>query len=148
MDGQVTMALPRPGPALKAVLLLIGAVGILEAFLVNYVPGGEEIVGHLVCVPGPALWREPWRLLTAGFLTRPDSFGHLIFTIIGLYFLSPDLERRWGSFRFVRFLALSVIVGFLFSGLIDAVAPPGAHGGFHPGVMYGAGAAITETAIA
>jgi len=148
MDGHVTMALPRPGPALKTVLLLIGAIGIFEAFLANYVPGGIDLVRYFVCRPGPALLREPWRLLTAGLLTSPESVGHLIFTIIGLYFLSPDLERRWGAFRFARFLALSVVVGFLFSGLVDAVAPPSAPAGFHPQVMYGAGAAITATAVA
>jgi membrane associated rhomboid family serine protease len=154
-QGQVTMAFPRPGPALKTLLFLIGALGILEAIVVNYVPGGEKWFLALACSTQGVLHGqvfpgipEVWRLFTAGFLTRPDTLGHLIFTLIGLYFLSPDLEKRWGSARFVRFVLASFLIGFLLSMAVDVVASPNAPAAFHPPFMYGATAAITATSIA
>src|SRR5690348_8032202 len=111
--GQVTMALPRPGPALKAILIIIGAFGIFQAVVVNHVEGGTKLTDWLICSTEGIHLAQLWRLLTSGFLTSPVSFNHLLFTLLGLYFLSPELERRWGSGRFVRFLATSVIVGNL-----------------------------------
>jgi membrane associated rhomboid family serine protease len=153
--GQVTMAFPRPGPALKTLLFLIGALGILEAIVVNYVPDGARWFSALACSTEGVLHGqvfpgvpEVWRLVTAGFLTRPDTLGHLIFTLIGLYFLSPDLEKRWGSARFVRFILASFVIGFLLSIAVDIVASPNAPAAFHPPFMYGATAAITATSIA
>ena len=148
MDRDVTMAFPRPGRALKGVLLTITIFGILESFLVNYTPIGARIFAELACSTSAVLHGRVYTLLTAGLLTRPDTIGHLIFTVIGLYFLSPDLEKRWGSWRFLRFLAISVLFGFILSVLLDKLAPPEAPRVFHPDLMYGAGAAITATAVA
>src|SRR5258706_8371682 len=99
--GQLTQAFPRPGPALKTVLVLVTAVGIGMALLYNWGPSwGKDVFGLLQCETDAVLRRgQVWRLLTAGLLTDPSSISHLLFTVIGLYFLSPDLERRWGSWR-------------------------------------------------
>jgi membrane associated rhomboid family serine protease len=145
--GQLSQALPRPGPALKAVLIVIGAVGILSALAVNWVPGSEAALGWLVCSTDKVLAGQVWRLVTAALLTSPASVSQLFFTLIGLYFLSPDLERRWGSGRFLRFLVLSSVAGFLLAIGFDLVTP-GGWSVFHPREMYGASAAITATAIA
>lgn len=145
--GQLSQALPRPGPALKAVLVTIGVVGILSAVLVNWVPGGETLFAALVCSTDTVLSGQVWRLVTAALLTSPASLSHLFFTLLGLYFLSPDLERRWGGARFLRFLILSSVAGFLLAIGLDLLAPPNAQV-FHPRLMYGASAAITATAIA
>jgi membrane associated rhomboid family serine protease len=140
------MAFPRPGRALKAILISVGAFGVLQAILVNYA-GASELFLNLVCIPEKVLHGEVWRLLTAGFLTSPKALGHLMFTLIGLYFLSPDLERRWGASRFLRFLAISIIAGFSLSILLDKLMPAG-NGVFHPDGMFGAGAAIAAVAVA
>jgi membrane associated rhomboid family serine protease len=91
-----------------------------------------------------------WRLLTAGVLTVPTGGGavsYLVFTLIGLYFLSPDLERRWGPGRFLRFLATCTVSGFLLAIGLDLLAPDHLRI-FHPGLMFGATAAVTGTAVA
>ncbi len=141
--------LPRPGRALKAVLIVLAAVSILGAIVVNWLPGGET--GARIFLLGtldPArVLHQPWRLLTAGLLTSPKGFGHVVMTLMGIYFLSPDLERRWGASRFVRFLLTSVIVGWLLAIAVDALPLP--HPIFHAhGGLFGATAAITATSIA
>ena len=137
---------PKPGPGLKAVLGLIAVVGVLEALFVNWI-GMKGILSALWCTPDGVLHAELWRLLTAGIVTDPRSIGPLFFTLIGLYFLSPDLERRWGAWRFVRFLAWSTILGYALAVAVDRLAPESIEQ-LHPGPMYGATAAITATAIA
>src|SRR4051812_23375808 len=101
--GQVTMALPRPGPALKVVLIAIGVIGLLEqAAATNHVASGLRVIEWLTFSATAGKIFQVWRLVTSGLLTNPASLNHLIVTMLGLYFLSPDLERRWGSARFVR----------------------------------------------
>jgi membrane associated rhomboid family serine protease len=93
------------------------------------------------------LFAEPWRvysLLTSGLVTA--NLRQIIYTLIGLYFLSPDLERRWGAARFVRFLVAAVVAGNLLVFAADQL--PTDHGIFHPRLTFGAGAAVAATAIA
>lgn len=142
------MAFPRPGRALKGLLLAIGGLGIATAVLVNYVPGGERVFLALACSTDAVTHGQVWRLFTAGLLTSPESLGHLVFVLLGLYFLSPDLEQRWGAARFLRFFFTSLVVGFLLSIAVDMVAPPSAPAGFHPRLMYGASAAIAAISVA
>ncbi len=140
--GQVTMALPRPGPALKVVLVLIAAVGLFEAIVVNHVGGGRAFMTWLLCSTEGVRHYQLWRLVTSGLLTSPDSFNHLLFTLLGLYFLSSELERRWGSVRFIRFLLTSIIVGNLFSLAVATLFPNS------PNAFFGADAAIAAIGVA
>jgi membrane associated rhomboid family serine protease len=146
--GQMSMQFPKPGPVLRAFLIALVALGVGWALLVNWTSWGAEGFLKLTCMPDRVFKHfEVWRLFTAGLLTSPQgSISHLFFTLIGLYFLSPDLERRWGSARFAWFLTASLSMGFL-AGC--AVAGLGLSNPiFHPTVMYGATAAITAVAVA
>src|ERR1700685_2270132 len=146
MEGpqRISLALPRPGPALKAVLVAILALGLINAFVAAWVPHGGDVFEALVCDLTKVRHWQLWRALTSGLLTRPDPYGHLFFPLLGLYFLTPDLERRWGPARFVRFLALSVVSGNLAVLLVDALAPVSGQERFHPTAVYGASAAIAS----
>jgi membrane associated rhomboid family serine protease len=147
---QMVFAFPRPGPALKVVLVMLAAVWLVGAIVFNWIPGGERVFLWLACTTEGVQHLELWRLLTAGLLTKPGGPGaisHLLFTLVGLYFLSPDLERRWGSARFARFLATCVVVGYAMAVGLDLVAHARASV-FHQSIMFGAGAAITGTAVA
>jgi membrane associated rhomboid family serine protease len=142
----LAQATSRMGPGLKSGLIVIGVVGLLQALLVNWVGLGEawEL---LVCNPDLVLKGQVWRLLTAGVLTDITHPMGLIFTLAGLYFLSPDLERRWGTGRFLWFLALSVVLGNVLAIAIGLIAPE-TFGLLHPRTLYGANAALVGTAIA
>jgi membrane associated rhomboid family serine protease len=148
MDGrQLSVAFPRPGRALWTVLVTIGALGILTALLATWGGGAGSVFRWLVYEPSHA-FSQPWRLLTSGLLTSPASFGHLLFALVGLYFLGASLEKRWGAWRFVRFLALAVILGNLTTMLVDRFIGDAAPERFHPAFVFGPAAAITAIAIA
>jgi membrane associated rhomboid family serine protease len=145
MAETTQLALPRPGRGLKALLILYAAAWLVVAVAVNYAHG-ERLLDLLVLTPSTVAAR-PWTILTAGLLTDPQGFGHLIFTLIGFYFLSPDLERRWGTGRFLRFIALSIALGFGLSLLLARITPPSL-GVFHPPAMFGPSAGLAALAVA
>jgi membrane associated rhomboid family serine protease len=138
---------PRPGPALKFVLGLVAFTSLATALAQNWGGGtGTEIIALLPCSPELVRQGQVWRLATSGILTV--GLSQVIFSLIGLYFLSPDLEKTMGKWRFLRFLVLSVIFGNVLAIAADAVAPLSL-AIFHPAhALFGPGAAITATAIA
>jgi membrane associated rhomboid family serine protease len=148
MDGQqLSVAFPRPGRALWAVLIAMGTLGIVTALMTTWAHGAEGVFGWLVYQP-PHPFSQPWRLLTSGLLTNPASWGHLMFALLGLYFLGAPLEKRWGAWRFVRFLALAVVMGNLTTVVIDRAMGDASPERFHPEFVFGPAAAITAIAVA
>jgi membrane associated rhomboid family serine protease len=149
MDGRqpISFVLPRPGRALKLLLVVIFGLGVLSA-AARWIPHGEEVFLALLCDFDKVLHGQVWRLVTSGLLTSPDHYGHLLFTMMGLYFLTPDLERRWGSWPMLRFFVYAVLAGNLCVLLVGKLAPEATDPRFHPALAYGASAAIAATAVA
>jgi len=75
-----------------------------------------------------------WRLITYQFLHA--SRIHILYNMLGLYFLGPILERHWGSKRFLKFYLGCGAAGGVFYLLLVAV------GFLSAGVMVGASGAI------
>lgn len=144
----LSVGLPKPGRALRVVLITILALGLFNAFVGAWMSPGYDVFTGLACDLDKVRHGQVWRLVTSALLTSPDGYGHLVFTLLGLYFLAPDLERRWGPWRFVRFLVYSVIAGNLTVMAVDALTPPAAQLRFHPGEVFGASAAIAAIAVA
>ena len=150
--GEIAAALPRPGRALKAVLAIIAIFAVVGAIIVNWAPGGARglaIYSWLAFKPSEhaTLHQRPWALLTSGFLTSPEGISHALWSLFGLYFLTPTLEKRWGGGRLLRFLALSVVFGNLavLAGTFFPFLPPV----FHPvPFVIGPFAAVIATTIA
>lgn len=71
---------------------------------------------------------------------------HLVFVLMGLYFLTPELERRWGGARLLRFLALAVGCGNLF--VLSGTLLPIGRETFHPPLVIGPLAAIAAITVA
>jgi membrane associated rhomboid family serine protease len=149
----VSAAFPRPGRALKAVLIAIAVCSIVGAIVWNWAPGqpmGREIFRWVAFQPHELVHRPwmVWTLVTSGVLTSPESFSHALWSLVGLYFLTTDLEKKWGGARMLRFLAVSVVMGNLLVLLVDQLLKNVQQPIFHPGMTMGPMAAITATAIA
>jgi len=145
----MTMALPRPGRVLKAVLIAVAVLAVLGGVVVNWAPGppaGAKLFAWFVLQPHHVLTR-PWTLLTSGLLTSPTDIGHALLSLVGLYFLTTDLEKTWGGARLLRFLASAVLFGNLAVLLVTHVLPD-TLAIFHPAFVFGPFAAIAATAIA
>jgi membrane associated rhomboid family serine protease len=145
----VAAAFPRPGRALKAVLIAIAFFAIAGAIVWNWAPGppaGAEVFKWVVFQPHDFV-KKPWTLLTSGIFTNPESFSHALWSLVGLYFLTNDLEKKWGGGRLLRFLAISVVMGNLMVLAVD-LALPSRLAIFHPAIALGPMGAITATAMA
>jgi len=141
------LVLPRMGRGVKALLIAYTLFGVVGAILFNYVRGaGTAFWTWLALVPEATL-RHPWTLLTAGLLTSPESYSHLIFTLIGFYFLGPAIESRWGMWRFLRLVAVSIVMGFALVALFSAFTPAESRH-FHPAIVFGPSAALAALAVA
>ncbi len=125
------MGLPRPTPVVKYLLIINFAVYVLQ--LVTP-PGTIE---SLFAAKGGSVFEaiQLWRIITFQFLHDTHSLLHIIFNMLGVYFLGPTLERNWGSQRFLTFYltcgavggAIYVIAGSL--GLVGGGTLVGASGG-------------------
>lgn len=47
-----------------------------------------------------------WQLVTYMFLHDPNGFGHILFNMLALWMFGSDLERTWGTRRFLKFYFL------------------------------------------
>jgi membrane associated rhomboid family serine protease len=89
----------------------------LAVFVLQWVPGlgsllldGGAIVAHKVFAEG-----QVWRLATYMLLHSVDSVFHLLFNMLGLWMIGPEIEERMGTKRFLWFYALCGVGAGLFS---------------------------------
>jgi membrane associated rhomboid family serine protease len=92
--------MPPMPPITQALLLLNVAAFCIDYFL------GPWFTKLL------ALWPLghgflPWQIVTYAFLH--GSIGHLFFNMLGLWMFGAELERVWGTKRFIQFYAASVL---------------------------------------
>jgi len=65
----------------------------------------------------PALLRHPWSPVTYMFV-HANSFGHVFFNMLILFFFGPPLERAWGGREFLKFYLLCGVGAALTSVLL------------------------------
>ena len=105
--------MPAPTPVVKYLLIINVVVfigqclmeGKLEAF---FAATGDSMSSAV----------QIWRLITFQFLHHTGGLMHLLFNMLGIYFLGPTLERSWGGKGFLKFYLTCGAVG----GLIYVLA--------------------------
>lgn len=81
----------------------------------------------------------PWQVLTYAFLH--GSFTHLLFNMFGLYMFGSDVERVWGTSRFLKYYLLCALAGAAAQMLFSLITGSGAP-------MVGASASIFGLLVA
>jgi membrane associated rhomboid family serine protease len=128
--SQMGMAFPEMTPVVKWFLIINATVYLLQALGMD-----EMLTGWFSVFPTSlSTIFQLWRLVTYQFLH--GGVMHILFNMLGLFFLGPTLERYWGSRRFLVFYLSCGIAGGLFYTLLVVT-------GFLPaGSMVGASGAI------
>jgi membrane associated rhomboid family serine protease len=130
----VSFSFPKPGKGLVGVMLFITVVWVALAVGGNYADADIAAI-TTPFVGSTARPYEVWRLVTATFIhdpSGPGSPGHLVTTLLGLYFLGTPLEERWGTRRTLFFLIGSAAFAFFLqtvAGLVPWLAKPTFYGG-------------------
>ena len=93
--------------------LLIANIGIfLIAYILNRVSLVALVFSKLTLVPFAVVQRfELWRPITYLFLH--DGIGHILWNMLALWMFGAELERLWGTTRFLRFYFACGIIGGL-----------------------------------
>jgi membrane associated rhomboid family serine protease len=114
----------KPGRALTATMVALGAIWLMFAVAVNWGGASPELFLAFCGNTHKILHGEVWRLFTAPLLHEPSgTLGHILFALLGLLFLAPSLEQSWGSARMARFLILSGVLAYAFQMLFEIVLP-------------------------
>jgi membrane associated rhomboid family serine protease len=133
----------RLTPGVRNIMLLSGAMFILDG-LVSLVSGRPLLAEWLGVVMEPRndparTWLQVWRPFTYTLIHQ--DFFHLLWNMVGLFFLGAALEESVGTARFYRV--------YVASGVLGALVAIGA-AWFSPGAPYlvGASAAVLGTTFA
>jgi len=70
----------------------------------------------------PWMW---WQFVTCGFAHDPTKFGHILFNMLGLWFLGRAVENRYGRWEFLRLYLVMIVLGSLVWAASNAVLDPG-----------------------
>ncbi len=148
-DDAPSMGLPRPGPGLRLVLITLLAVWLVFAVGINW-GGAPDTLFLLLCGDTERILHgEIWRLFTAPFLHAPShDVGHILTSLMGLYFLGPSLESHWGKGRFLRFLMGSALIAYGVQMLVELLVPASLAARLVPGVWFGAVPVVSAVSVA
>src|SRR5690606_18913413 len=140
---------PRPGRVLRGVLIGVFAVWLAFAVGLNWASAPESVFFRFAGDTERILRGELWRLLTAPWLHLPSgTIGHVLSALLGLYFLAPSLEERWGGRRFAGFLFFSAIFAYAFQIVVELLLPARLATRLVPAYWFGAMPVVEAVAIA
>ncbi len=92
-------------PGVKWLLIVNTALFVLY-FIASQLGAGPAF-SWLSLVPRRAVeGLEIWRVFTYLFLHDPFGFWHILLNMLTLYMFGADLERQWGTERFLRYYFL------------------------------------------
>ncbi len=88
-------------PPMTQMLILLNGIAFLLQMLL-----GDEIVAPLALWPLGADFM-PWQVLTYAFLH--GNFTHLLFNMFGVWMFGSDIERVWGSRRYLVYYVVCAL---------------------------------------
>jgi membrane associated rhomboid family serine protease len=104
--------------------LLISNIALFVVYYFASTFGYGRIFIPFSLIPGEVLQHlAVWQLFTYMFLHDPSGFGHILFNMLTLWMFGADLERAWGTRKFLKYYFLCgvgagicvVIANLLFS---------------------------------
>lgn len=136
-DQAVRFAFPKPGKAVTTAMIVVGCIWVMLAVGINYGGVSGSVIKPFVGEPDAILHGQVWRLVTAALIHLPSGDGavsHIVTTLLGLYFLAPTLEDRWGWKRMTGFFLGAAAIGFASQTLLGLAFPKLAQPVFFGGI--------------
>ena len=104
--AQFRVARPPLRRGVKVFLIVNIALYLVElviAYIVDFDPDRiADIIHPFALSSADVTSGYVWQLFTHMWLHDPDSFTHILFNMLVLYWFGPTLEGSWGTRRFVR----------------------------------------------
>ncbi|MGB1075232.1 MAG: rhomboid family intramembrane serine protease [Flavobacteriales bacterium] len=92
---------------------------------------GESMRMFAGTYPGSPFFK-PWQIITHMFMH--GGLGHIFFNMFALYMFGSQLERLWGSQRFLNYYLVSGLGGFLLHEFFIGYALYQDYGSFFPAI--------------
>ena len=135
------LVLRGPSTAIGWIIAINVAIFILDAFS-QHVPGtGLNYLSWAMSLntgvlAKPWLW---WKFLTCGFAHASyPEYQHILFNMLGLFFLGRMVEQRYGRKEFLWFYMLTIVFGSILWCVLNTIQ------GINPNIaLIGASGAIT-----
>jgi len=140
--------LPRPGRALKVILIALLGVWLMFAMALNWANADPAIFQFFAGNTDAILRGQVWRLFTASLIHMPNDPWHVVGSLLGLYFLGASLEQRWGGRRFTFFLVWSGVLAYLCQFAGELLLPSGIAGRLSSGYWFGSVPVIEAVSVA
>lgn len=141
----------KPTKAVLGLMLALFILWMIFALGLNWGSAPASVFEVLTGNTDRILHGEVWRLFTASLLIPPTGapgVWSLVYTMLGLYFLTPRLEQVWGAGRLLRFIALSAVISYTLQMLIGLALPESIEQRLVPPAWFGPDPALTAIAIA
>src|SRR5437867_2354227 len=102
--------------------LLITNIAIFVLYFFTWRTDAGQIFRLFALSPGAVVGHFAiWQLVTYMFLHDPTGFGHILFNMLTLWMFGMDLERDWGTKRFLTYYFLCGIGAGLCDLVVNAV---------------------------
>jgi len=115
-----------PTPVVKKLMIGLLAIWLSFSFLVNFAEQAwaADLFRALSLTPSEALFEgHVWQVITYSVLHDITGPSHVLFNVLGLFFLGPALERRWGPRGFLQFVVFSALIAGVFSLAVGLLWP-------------------------
>jgi membrane associated rhomboid family serine protease len=121
--GGVGIGVPPVTPYLKALMIALGAVWLLQVLstFVGFHLAGATFERIFGVVPALVIRGMIWQPFTYMFLHDPVGPMHLLFNLLFLWMFGGELERFWGSRAFLRYFLVCGTGGGVFITLMGLV---------------------------
>lgn len=108
--GGNRLGMERPSRAVTGILVLCGAVFLLEIISVNFL-GQLTLIRLMALTPELAVRHfHLWQPFTYVFLHDPANLFHILFNALMLWWFASPVERQLGMTRFVRLFVFAAAV--------------------------------------
>lgn len=105
----------RPPRSMVTTIIIINAVlYLVDLFLFPNNALMYTLAFDVHSLTKPWMW---WQLVTAGFAHDPTHINHILFNMLGLWFMGREVERMLGHWEFLRFYLAAIVVGSLATGI-------------------------------
>ncbi len=104
--------------------VIAAMIGLTVIWLALRLVGSMALYRHVLLTPRLAIGREPWQLLSSGFVHL--GLGQLVMTLVMLIFFGNPIEQMMGERAFWRVFAGGAVGGALAAGLVGRLIAPDA----------------------
>lgn len=147
-QSEPVMALPKPGRALRAALVALLGIWLMFAMALNWGGAAPGLFEFFAGSTRAIVSGEVWRLFTAPLIHAHNDPWHVMSVLLGLFFLGPSLEARWGGRRFVFFLYASAVLAYVCQVLAELMLPASIAAKLSAGYWFGGIPAVEALAVA